>query len=69
MEILVLNALRHRPHPTHFSVNEAVEVARRIGARQTYFTHICHDLGHAATCAALPDGIDLAYDGLMVESE
>jgi phosphoribosyl 1,2-cyclic phosphate phosphodiesterase len=61
--------LRYRPHPTHFSVNEAVDVARRIGPRQTYFTHICHDLAHAATCAALPDGIDLAYDGLMVESE
>jgi phosphoribosyl 1,2-cyclic phosphate phosphodiesterase len=69
VEMLVLNALRYRPHPTHFSVNEAVDVARRIGPRQTYFTHICHDLAHAATCAALPDGIDLAYDGLMVESE
>jgi phosphoribosyl 1,2-cyclic phosphate phosphodiesterase len=69
VEILVLNALRHTPHPTHFSVGQAIEVARRIGPRQAYFTHICHDLAHAATCAALPDGIELAYDGLMVESE
>jgi phosphoribosyl 1,2-cyclic phosphate phosphodiesterase len=66
VDVLVLDALRHRPHPTHFSLGEAVEVASRIGAPRTYFTHMCHDLGHAATCAALPAGITLAYDGLRL---
>ena len=42
-------------------------MARRIGARQTFFTHIAHDLGHAATCAALPAGMALAYDGLVLD--
>lgn len=63
---LVLDALRERPHSTHFSVPEAVAAARRIGAGRTYFTHISHDLGHAATCARLPDGIELAYDGQVL---
>lgn len=67
LEVLVLDALRRRPHPTHFSVDQAVEMAGRIGARATYFTHICHDLGHAETCAALPPGMALAYDGLTLE--
>ncbi len=66
LDVLVLDALRHRPHPTHFSLTEAVDVATRIGARQTYFTHMCHDLGHAATCGSLPDGVTLAYDGLRI---
>jgi len=66
LEVLVLDALRHRPHPTHFTVAEAVAAATRVGARQTYFTHICHDLPHAATCAALPAGMALAYDGQVV---
>jgi phosphoribosyl 1,2-cyclic phosphate phosphodiesterase len=65
-EILILDALRHRPHPTHFSVNEAIDVVRRIGAARAYFTHICHDLPHAETCAGLPRGIELAYDGLVL---
>ena len=64
VEVLVLDALRERPHPTHFSLSEAVDVATRLGARQTYFTHIAHDLGHAATCAKLPASMQLAYDGL-----
>lgn len=64
---LVLDALRDRPHPTHFSVSEAIDAARRIGAERTYFTHICHDLPHAETCARLPDGIELAYDGQILE--
>jgi phosphoribosyl 1,2-cyclic phosphate phosphodiesterase len=64
---LVLDALRHRPHPTHFSVSEAIEVAARIGAGRTLFTHICHDLPHAETCASLPPGVELAYDGQVLE--
>jgi phosphoribosyl 1,2-cyclic phosphate phosphodiesterase len=63
---LVVDALRERSHPTHFSVQEAIAAARKIGAGRTYFTHICHDLGHAATCARLPAGIELAYDGLIL---
>lgn len=68
LEVLVLDALRHRPHPTHFNLEQAVDHARRIGARQTYFTHIAHELGHEATNAALPPGMALAYDGLVIET-
>ena len=64
---LVLDALRERPHPTHFSVAEALEVVERLGPNRTYFTHICHDLPHAATCARLPAGVELAYDGLVLD--
>ena len=64
---LILDALRNRPHSTHFSVSEAVDVAARIGSERTYFTHICHDLAHAETCARLPAGVELAYDGLVLE--
>jgi phosphoribosyl 1,2-cyclic phosphate phosphodiesterase len=64
---LVIDALRERPHPTHFNVDEAIAASRRIGAEQTRFTHICHDLPHAATCARLPPGIELAYDGQVLE--
>jgi phosphoribosyl 1,2-cyclic phosphate phosphodiesterase len=64
---LVLDALRDRPHSTHFSVAEALAVAERLGPERTYFTHICHDLPHAATCARLPAGVELAYDGLVLD--
>lgn len=67
LDCLVLDALRHRPHPTHFTVAQACVVAERIGAARTFFTHISHDLGHEATCAALPAGVALAYDGLTIE--
>ena len=67
VEVLVLNALFHRPHPTHLSVPEAVETARAIGARRTYLTHLTHETGHAALLAELPPGIEPAYDGQVVE--
>jgi phosphoribosyl 1,2-cyclic phosphate phosphodiesterase len=67
LEVLVIDALRDRPHPTHFSLDEAIAASRRIGARRTCFTHMCHDLPHAATSARLPEGLELAYDGLIVE--
>ena len=67
LEVLVLDALRVRPHPTHFSLDEAVAAATRIGAPRTFFTHMCHDLVHAATDARLPPGVALAYDGLVLE--
>jgi phosphoribosyl 1,2-cyclic phosphate phosphodiesterase len=67
LDVLVLDALRHRPHPTHFTVAEAVEVVQRLRPRQTYLTHICHDLPHAATNASLPRGVELAFDGLTFD--
>jgi len=66
VKTIILDALRHRPHSTHFSVGEAIEVVRRLRAERAYFTHICHDLGHAATNAQLPSGVQLAYDGLVL---
>lgn len=67
IDTLVLDALRPEPHPTHFSFDEAVAVARRIGARETYFVHMTHNVRHAAAEKALPDDIHLAYDGLTLE--
>ena len=64
---LVIDALRDRPHPTHFTVEESLEVVRRLAPERAYFTHICHDLPHAATCARLPAGVELAYDGLILD--
>ena len=67
LQAVVLDALRQRPHPTHFSLSEATEAAHRIAAGRTFFTHMCHDLPHAETNAALPPGMALAYDGLELE--
>lgn len=69
VEILVLDALRDAPHETHFTLGEAVAVAGRIAARHTYFTHMTHDLPHAKTNARLPEGVELAYDGLVLDIE
>ena len=69
VDVLILDALRHRAHPTHFTVAEAIAVVSRIKPRQAYLTHICHDLPHAATNQALPPGVELAYDGLAFEIE
>ena len=67
VEVLVLDALRHRPHPTHFNLAQALEWAGRIGARQTYFTHMAHQLKHAETNAELPPHMQLGYDGQVIE--
>ena len=64
LENLVLPALRHKPHPSHATVAQAVEWARRIGARQTWLTHIAHELGHDETNRMLPENVRMAYDGL-----
>ena len=69
LDVLVLDALRRRPHSTHFNVERAVEAARRIGARRTYFTHMAHDLRHAETCERLPAGMCLAHDGLVLDAD
>ena len=63
----VLDRLPKRQLPTHFDLDQAVEAAGRIGAKQTYFTHIAHELGHAETNANLPANMALAYDGQVVE--
>jgi phosphoribosyl 1,2-cyclic phosphate phosphodiesterase len=68
LDVLVLSALRRRPHPTHLTLDRAIEEARRIGAARTLFTHIAHELSHAAVSAELPPGIELAYDGLTLET-
>lgn len=66
LDVLVLDALRRKHHPTHFNLSQAIDEARRIGAKRTYFTHMAHDLEHEATNAELPDGMELAYDGLQI---
>lgn len=66
-EVLVLNALRRKEHISHLNLAEAVEMARAVGARHTYFTHISHLMGlHAEVQAELPTGMELAFDGLAV---
>jgi phosphoribosyl 1,2-cyclic phosphate phosphodiesterase len=66
LDLLVLSALRHKPHPNHATVEQALGWSRRIGAKQTLLTHIAHELGHEETNRALPIGVALAYDGLTV---
>ncbi len=67
LDVLVINALRVRPHPTHLNLDGAAACAKRIGARRTYFTHLSHDVHHASVAPRLPPGVELAYDGLRVE--
>lgn len=67
LDVLVLNALWWRPHPTHLSITEAVETAKALGARRTYLTHLTHETGHSDLERQLPAGILPAYDGLTVE--
>jgi phosphoribosyl 1,2-cyclic phosphate phosphodiesterase len=66
LDVLVLDALRPRGHATHFSLEQAIEIARALAPRQTYFTHMSHELEHDATNASLPTGMALAYDGLRI---
>ena len=68
LKIFVVNALRHQRHLSHFSLSGAMELARKVGAEQTYFTHMSHQIGlHADQDALLPAGFNFAYDGLIVE--
>ena len=67
LDIVVLDALRREPHPSHSHLDNSIALAERIGAKRTYFTHISHDLDHAATEASLPPGVHMAYDGLRVQ--
>jgi phosphoribosyl 1,2-cyclic phosphate phosphodiesterase len=67
LDVLVLNALREAPHPTHLSIPEALDVITRLRPRWAYLVHMNHSIEHTATQAALPPNVFLAYDGLEVE--
>lgn len=67
LDVLFLDALRHRPHPTHSTVAQSLTSVQQLQPRRAYFTHICHDLPHAETEAAFPPNVRLAYDGLQLE--
>ena len=69
VDTLVVDALRHKRHTTHFTVDEALEVIGRAKPRRAYLTHMSHDLGHAETNARLPGHVELAYDGLVLDVE
>jgi phosphoribosyl 1,2-cyclic phosphate phosphodiesterase len=66
LDVLFLDALRHKPHPTHSTVERSVKTVEQLAPRRAFFTHICHDLPHARTEAQLPPHIRLAYDGLEI---
>ena len=67
LDVLVLDALRHRPHPTHFTLQQAIRASERIAAKKTYFTHMSHELEHEETEKSLPESMYLSYDGLCLE--
>lgn len=67
LDTLIMDAVRYKPHPNHFHFEKAVEIAQRLGAKTTYFTHLSHDYDHDVTEATLPPGIHLAYDGLRIQ--
>jgi phosphoribosyl 1,2-cyclic phosphate phosphodiesterase len=68
LDILFLDALRHRPHPTHSTVERSLQTVEVLTPRRAFFTHICHDLAHARTEETLPSNVRLAYDGLVLTS-
>lgn len=67
LDLLILDALRYKPHPTHFSVDEALSVIRRIAPGRALLTHMCHDLEYGRLATELPEGVSPAYDGLEIE--
>ena len=67
MEVLIIDGLRDKPHPTHLTVSLAVAASKAISAQKTYLTHQAHDRKHAERAADLPPGIDVAYDGMKLE--
>ena len=66
LDTLVLDMLRERAHPTHFSLRDALDASARLGARRTVFTHMTHDVRHAELSARLPAGVELGYDGMRL---
>jgi phosphoribosyl 1,2-cyclic phosphate phosphodiesterase len=69
LDILILDALRHQPHPTHSTLENSLKIVEQLKPRRAFFTHMSHDLPHQATNAALPDHVRLSYDGLKLEFE
>ncbi|HVF28104.1 MAG TPA: MBL fold metallo-hydrolase, partial [Pyrinomonadaceae bacterium] len=69
LDVLVLDCLRVRAHPTHLSLQSALACVEELKPRRTYFTHMAHDIKHARDSALLPDGVELAYDGLVISDE
>jgi phosphoribosyl 1,2-cyclic phosphate phosphodiesterase len=69
LEVLFLDALRHRPHPTHSTVERSLAYVELLRPRRTYFTHICHELAHEREESRLPEHVRLAYDGLVITVE
>jgi phosphoribosyl 1,2-cyclic phosphate phosphodiesterase len=69
LDLLFLDALRHKPHPTHSSLSNSLAMVEKLKPRRAYFTHISHDLSHAATNSSLPENVRLSYDGLKLEFE
>jgi phosphoribosyl 1,2-cyclic phosphate phosphodiesterase len=69
LDILFLDALRHVPHPTHSTVENSLRIVERLKPKRAFFTHICHDLPHEATNAALPANVRLSYDGMKLDFE
>lgn len=67
LDLLILDALRYKPHPTHYNLEQAIEVAQKLDAKRTLFTHMTHDFDYATVNAQLPNRIELAYDGLVAE--
>jgi phosphoribosyl 1,2-cyclic phosphate phosphodiesterase len=69
LDILFLDALRYKPHPTHSTVEQSLRIVHEVKPKRTFFTHICHDLAHESANAALPPGVQLAFDGMKLEFE
>jgi len=69
LDVLFLDALRYKPHPTHSTVENSLRIVERLKPRRAFFTHICHDLPHEKTNAVLPDNVKLSYDGMKLEFE
>jgi phosphoribosyl 1,2-cyclic phosphate phosphodiesterase len=67
LDLIILDALRHRPHPTHSSIEKSTRLAEKLRAKLAVFTHISPELGHEETEANLPGHIRLAYDGMRIE--
>ncbi|QTN34416.1 MBL fold metallo-hydrolase [Akkermansiaceae bacterium] len=67
LDLLIIDALRDTPHPTHLSLPEAIEISEKLAPRKTLLTHISHDLDHASLAAMLPEGVSPAHDGLRVK--
>lgn len=67
LDVLIIDALRYRPHPTHFSIDQALTMIKRIAPRRAYLTHLCHDVEYETLKQGLPAGVEPAYDGLEFE--